>query len=50
VERRRAWKPITASPRRRSATVVSLQFDIAGDWNVIDVFLLDGEPVGWDYH
>jgi hypothetical protein len=36
--------------RKATDPVVSLEFAIGGDRNVVDVAFIDGEPVDWDYH
>jgi hypothetical protein len=42
--------PGAADAILRGAPTISLQFQITGDRNVVDVILLNGVPIGWDYH
>ena len=42
--------PEAASAILDGAAVVSLQFEITGDKNVVDVVFLRRLPVAWDYH
>jgi hypothetical protein len=43
-------RPAIAAKLRSGALVVVLQFAIAGDANVLDVFFIDLEPFESDYH
>jgi hypothetical protein len=42
--------PRAAEMILQGVPVVSLQFEIVGDRNVVDVIFLYGVPVAWDYH
>jgi hypothetical protein len=43
-------QPDAAAALRRGVPAVSLEFTIDGDDNVLDVVLVEGVPVAWEYH